>query len=253
MELPGDTCVFCTYGGPTLLLGLVVFQKAIAKACIPSVQFGLEIAMSRDLFPVRIETSRLVFERVSRESTDPFRLYEFVTRDDWQDVATKHMPWFRFQRLDQVSDFIDEAEDQWDDGEVARYLLYSKEEDGELIGTTGYGPEWEERRAGSGIVLAEEYWGREYGLERASVFVELTFERYDLDAYYTTCAASNEPSRRMIEKYVEKYGGQHEGLLRHHSSRPGGEVTDQHRFTIMQSEYEDATEDMEPLGFNITW
>lgn len=209
--------------------------------------------MLYNLFPKQIETDRLIFKQVSKETIDPFRLYEFVTRDDWQGAATKHMPWFRFQRLDQVTDFIEKAENQWDDGDVARYLLYSKEEGGDLIGTTGYGPEWEERRAGSGIVLAEEYWGREYGLERASVFVELTFEQYDLDAYYTTCAAGNEPSRRMVEKYVEKYGGQHEGLLRQHSSRPNGEVTDQHRFTIMQSEYEDATEHMPTLDFNTDW
>lgn len=50
-------------------------------------------------------------------------------------------------------------------------------------------------------------------MERASVFVELTVEPYDLDAYYTTCAAGNDPSRRMIEKVIERYGGRHEDLL----------------------------------------
>jgi len=209
--------------------------------------------MVHSLFPERVETSRLVLERVSHESVDPFTLYEFVTRDDWQGDATEHMPWFRFQRLDQVTDFIDKAEQQWADRDTARYLLRSKDEGGELVGTTAYGPEWDSRRAGSGIVLAKQYWGREYGLERASVFIELTFEQYDLEAYYTTCAASNEPSRRMIEKYVEKYGGRHEGRLRQHSPRPSGEVTDQHRFTILRSEYEDATRGMDTLDFDISW
>lgn len=208
--------------------------------------------MTRDLFPRRIETSRLVFERISHENVDPFEFYEFVTRPEWQEAA-EHMPWFRFQRLDQVTDFVDEAERQWDDCDTARYQLRSKEEAGEIIGITGYGPEWEERRAGSGIALAKDYWGNEYGLERASVFVELTFERYDLDAYYTTCAAGNNPSRRMIEKYVERYGGRHEGLLRQHSARPNGDVTDQHRFTIVRREYEDATEGVETLDFDIDW
>ncbi len=127
-----------------------------------------------------------------------------------------------------------------------------REEDGDIVGTTGYDPEWEQRRAGSGIVLARD-WGREYGLERASAFVELTFEQYDLDTYYATCARENEPSRRMIEKYVEKYGGRHEGLLRGHSSRPGGEVTDQHRFSIVREEYEAATENTETLSFDVEW
>lgn len=205
------------------------------------------------LFPDRIETDRLVLERLCHETTDVFELYEFLTRDDWEAAASDHMPWFRFERLDEVAAFVDSAEEQWADRDTARYLLRAKEEGGDLVGTTAYGPEWETRRAGSGVVLAKEYWGREYGLERASAFVELTFERYDLDAYYTTCAADNEPSRRMIEKYVDRYGGRHEGLLRQHSARPSGDVTDQHRFTILQSEYEAATEGTETMQFDVEW
>ncbi|MFB6197563.1 MAG: GNAT family N-acetyltransferase [Halobacteriaceae archaeon] len=209
--------------------------------------------MSRAIFPSRIETDRLTFERLSHDNVDPFEVYEFVTRDDWQGDATEHMPWFRFQRLDQVVSFIDDAEEKWANHDGARYLLRSTEEDDQIIGTTAYGPEWKERRAGSGIVLAKPYWGHEYGVERASAFIELTFETYDLDAYYTTCAASNTPSRRMIEKYVEKYGGQHEGLLRQHSARPNGDVTDQHRFTILRDEYETATRDRNTLEFEMKW
>jgi ribosomal-protein-alanine N-acetyltransferase len=208
--------------------------------------------MTQTLFPRRIETNRLVFERFDHDTIDPFEFYAFVTRDDWQGAATEHMPWFRFQQLDHVMEFIDHAEQQWAEREGARYLLRSKA-DGEIVGTTAYGPEWEKRRAGSGIVIAEHYWGREYGVERASVFVELTFERYDLDAYYTTCAAENRPSRRMIEKYVEKYGGRHEGLLRQHSPRPDGSVTDQHRFTILREEYDGAIDEEETLAFEMEW
>lgn len=205
------------------------------------------------LFPTRLETDRLIFERISHETVDPFELYAFVSRDDWQTDATEHMPWFRLQRLDQVAEFVDRAEQQWADRERARYLLRSSDEEGDIVGTTAYKPEWDARRAGSDIVLAPAYWGREYGLERASAFVELTFERYDLEAFYTTCAADNEPSRRMIEKYVEKYGGRHEGLLRQHSPRPDGSVTDQHRFTIVREEYEEATMKLETLDFDIEW
>lgn len=203
-----------------------------------------------NLFPHRIETDRLVFERLAHDTVDLFECYEFVTSDEWQGAATEHMPWFRFQRLDELSGFVDQAEQQWRDGETARYLL-RLQEGGDIIGTTAYGPEWDSRRAGSGIVLSQQYWSNEYGLERASVFIEMTFERYDLDAYYTTCAAENDPSRRMIEKYVETYGGRHEGLLRQHSPRPSGEVTDQHRFTILRSEYEGA--DVETMQFETVW
>jgi RimJ/RimL family protein N-acetyltransferase len=73
--------------------------------------------------------------------------------------------------------------------------------------------------------------------------VELTFDRYDLDAYYATCHADNERSREMIQGYVDDYGGRREGLLRQHSTRPDGTVTDQYRFSITRSEYEAATAD----------
>lgn len=207
---------------------------------------------SHELFPERIETNRLSFERLDHDNVDPFEFYEFVARDDWQGDATEHMPWFRFQRLDEVTDFVDLSEQQWANGETARYLLRSHETD-DIIGTTAYGPEWDTRRAGSDIVLSREHWGNEYGLERASVFIEMTFEIYDLDAYYGTCAAENEPSRRMIGKYTEKYGGRHEGLLRQHSARPSGDVTDQHRFSILRNEYEDATTDLETMQFDTEW
>lgn len=209
--------------------------------------------MSHDLFPSRIETDRLVFEPLSYETVGLFEFYEFVQREDWRGAATEHMPWFRLDRLDQVAAFVENAAENWASLEGARYVLRSTDEEGALVGTTAYNPEWDSRRAWSDVVLAREYWGREYGLERAAAFVELTFEVYDLDAYYTTCAADNEPSRRMIEKYVERYGGRHEGLLRQHSPRPDGSVTDQHRFSIVRGEYEDATTDVETLDFDVEW
>ena len=149
--------------------------------------------------------------------------------------------------------FLDHADQQRRDRETARYLPRSTEESGALVGTTAFGPEWETRRAGSDVVLAREYWGRGYGGDRAGAFVELAFERYDLDAFYTTRATGNEPSRRMIEKYVERYGGRHEGVLRQRSARPSGEVTDQHRLSITRDEYEKATRDRETLAFDVEW
>ncbi|SDQ63430.1 GNAT family N-acetyltransferase [Natronobacterium texcoconense] len=209
--------------------------------------------MGGNLYPERIETDRLVLERLCHDTVDPFEFYEFVTRDDWQGEATDHMPWFRLRRLDQVERFVDRAEEIYADREGVRYLLRTNDETRPIVGTSAYKTEWETKRATTDIVLAKEYWGREYALERASIFVELTFEVYDLEAYYTTCAADNEPSRRSIEKCIEQYGGRHEGLLRQHSPRPNGDVTDQHRFSIVRGEYEEATVDRETLECEIDW
>jgi len=209
--------------------------------------------MTRGIFPERIETDRLRLERITAETVDPFELYEMVSTDSWQTEVTEHMPWFRFERLDQVVGFVESADEEWADADTARYLVRSTEESGDLVGLTAFGPEWEKRRAGSGIVLAKPFWGRGYGRERAGAFVELTFEQYDLDAFYTTVADGNDPSRAMIEAYVDRYGGRHEGLLRQHSARPSGEVTDQHRYTITREEYEAATENRETMAFDAEW
>ncbi|MFB6354824.1 MAG: GNAT family N-acetyltransferase [Halobacteriales archaeon] len=99
----------------------------------------------------------------------------------------------------------------------------------------------------------EGYWGRGYGVERASAFVELTVEQYGLAAFVTTHAATNEPSRRVIETDVERSAGRHEGPLRQPSPRPDGEVTDQHRHTITREEYETATANRETRTFELEW
>jgi hypothetical protein len=51
----------------------------------------------------------------------------------------------------------------------------------------------------------------------------------------------NEKSRRAIEKYVERYNGQYEGLLRNWLPLTDT-VADVHRFTISREEYFDATD-----------
>lgn len=210
--------------------------------------------MARPSFPVRIETGRLRFERVSHDDVDVDELVALFTRDGWRDETMEHMPWFRFEDEDDVESFVDHAEQQWREGERARYLLRSADEGGAIVGTASFDPDWDRRCGGSDIVLAKQYWGQGYGTERGSVFVELSFGHYDFDAYVTSCAVDNAPSRRMIEKLVAKYGGKHEGVLRQFGSpHPDGTVTDQHRFSITREEYARATGECATLEFEIQW
>jgi RimJ/RimL family protein N-acetyltransferase len=198
-----------------------------------------------ELFPTEFETERLAFERVSPEHTDLFEVHNLATTNRW-DRVTEWMPWYDFNRLDRAKEYVKLQAEQWDQGEKASYTIRPKAGEpraGDLIGFTALGPEWETRRAGCGVEDDPAVWGNGYAYERALEMVRLTFEHLQLDAYYTTCAAGNDRSRRMIERYVEHFGGRHEGLLRQHSSRPNGEVTDQHRFTITRAEYEAAVDD----------
>lgn len=209
--------------------------------------------MPHGKFPVRIETERLGFERLHSGAVDVAGLQEFFARDGWQGRATEHMPWFRFEGNEDVAAFVEHAERRWDDGESARYLLRSRTDD-ELLGTAAFTPDWDKRLAGSDVVLAPEYWGRGFGSERASVFVELAFDHYDFEVYATTCAVDNDRSRRMIEKIVDRYGGRYEGRLRQFGSKhPDGTVTDQHRFSITRDEYEAAREEIDPVVATVEW
>lgn len=201
--------------------------------------------MSKSLFPERIETDRLLLERITHKNTDYEEVYDLTTTESWQTTVTEHMPWFGFDRLDQICGYVDHCEQQWADREKASYSIRPRageDRAGQLVGFASYGPDWEERRAGSGIVLAEPVWGRGYGGERAAAMVDMTFGRHRLDAYYTEIAVGNDRSRRMVEKYVERFGGRHEGMLRQYRSRTNGEVPDYHRYSITRDEYENAVE-----------
>ncbi|WP_158055764.1 GNAT family N-acetyltransferase [Halorussus halophilus] len=196
-------------------------------------------------YPERIETDRLVLERLSTEHTDLDELADRTLTDSWQTEVTEHMPWFRFEDEEHVSKYIDHCEQQWTDREKANYtirLKASEPEAGELVGLTGYNTDWEAQVASTGIVLAKPFWGRGYAGERIAALLELAFERHEFSAYETEIAAVNERSRRMAEKYVVRFGGKHEGLLRHYSQRQGGEALDYHRYTILREEYEAATQ-----------
>lgn len=196
-------------------------------------------------YPDQIETDRLLLERLSNEHTDREALASLTLTDSWQSEVTEYMPWFRFEDEEHVSKYIDHCEQQWEDREKANYTIRLKEgepEAGELVGLTGYNTDWEAQVASTGIVLAKPFWGRGYSGERIAAILELAFERHEFSAYETEIAAVNEKSKRMAEKYVERFGGKHEGLLRHYSQRQGGEALDYHRFSILKGEYEAATQ-----------
>lgn len=75
------------------------------------------------------------------------------------------------------------------------------------------------------------------GLETAAKNRELAFDRLDLGVVAIPLHADNDNSYRAVEKYVERHGGQYEGLLRNHAGRYD-DPADHHRFSISQAEYE---------------
>ena len=196
------------------------------------------------MFPERIETERLVLERISHDSVDVFELHELYAEGGGTAEMFEYWDSSPHETVKETADFVDEAERLWDDAEAGKYVIRPAEgEDGvgTIAGTTRLCPDWETRSATLGILLDARFWGRGYSGERADALLSVAFDRLDLDLVVAAYIDGNEQSRRAITKYVDRHGGQYEGLLRNWLSVPGG-VVDMHRYTISRAEYLAAAE-----------
>jgi RimJ/RimL family protein N-acetyltransferase len=209
------------------------------------------------MFPERIETDRLLLERRSREYVDVFEYYEAFAAGSADDAVFEHVPQDPFRTVNEARDDLVTAEERWEDGEVAAYVVRPREgEDGaerssamgssgqrprdgagEIAGRTRLRCQWERRTGQLGLILRKPFWGRGYSAERAAALIDLAFDRLDLEIVTTDHNDGNERSKRAIEKYVERFEGQYDGVLRNWI--PMGEaVADCHRYTITREGWE---------------
>ena len=191
------------------------------------------------MFPEYIETERLTFERISHDSVDVFDLHELYSDGDDTEELFEYWDSSPHETVKETSDFIDEAERLWDDVEGAKYVIRPKDgEDGTgvIAGTTRLYPNWKKRSANLGILLAKRFWGRGYSGERADALLSVAFDRLELELVVAVHLDGNEKSRRAITKYIERHGGQYEGLLRNWLPL-SDTVADAHRYSISREEY----------------
>ncbi|WP_435359249.1 GNAT family N-acetyltransferase [Haloarchaeobius sp. DFWS5] len=194
-----------------------------------------------DLFPATFETERLRYERLDRETVDLFDLYGVMSDPDFELVA-RHISKKRHHTPKDTWDYLRESEEKWDDAERANWAMFPKNDEdgaGEFAGVASLIPLWDRRTARLGIWLREEFWCRGYSGERADALVELAFDRLDLELVAAAHTTENEGSKRAIEKYVETWGGQYDGILRNWVVLDD-EPRDLHRYTITREQYEDA-------------
>ncbi|WP_129113229.1 GNAT family N-acetyltransferase [Halegenticoccus tardaugens] len=197
------------------------------------------------MFPETIETDRLRLRRLCRETIDPLDAYEHYGRSDTIEEETRHLTWEPHATPKETRDAFVSFEERWDDAEDAVYAIFPREGEagaGEFAGTAGLHVDWEKRAAGLGIWLRKGFWGRGYSGERAGAMLQLAFDRLDLDVVSIGYLPGNERSKRAIEKYVERYGGRYEGLLRNWAVRQG-DPSDCHRYTISRAEWREAVGD----------
>ncbi|UPV76416.1 GNAT family N-acetyltransferase (plasmid) [Halorussus limi] len=196
------------------------------------------------MFPDEIETERLRFVRLSRDTVPTAELYQHMrTGAPHMSEVSEYAMWDPHETPKDTHDFLVSVEERWDDREQATYAIFARDDSGdELVGTTNLDFDWDRRSAELGVWLRRRFWGRGYSGERAAALLELAFDRLDLELVGASHRTDNERSRRAIEKYVERFGGQHDGVLRDFFPRDG-EVGDLHRYTISREQYRDATAD----------
>jgi RimJ/RimL family protein N-acetyltransferase len=198
-----------------------------------------------ELFPERIETDRLVLEALSTDNVDVLEFYRHSSRHNSHiEEITEYLSWEPHATPKETLEFVEGREQALDEGEDATYVVRPKEGEphaGEIAGGAGLHPHWERRTARLGIWLRKPFWGRGYSGERAAALMEVSFTRLDLEVVAVQHQAGNEKSKRAIEKYVERFGGQHDALLRNWATGSDGPV-DSHRYTVTREQWEQATD-----------
>jgi RimJ/RimL family protein N-acetyltransferase len=196
------------------------------------------------MFPAAIETERLRLERFDHEHVDPFELYDVTSAPEMAEVW-EYTPFDRHETVQDAVAYVDDAVERWENAESADYAIRPREGEagaGELAGTGFLNTEWDRRTGRLGIWLAKPFWGRGYSAERARALLALAFDRLDLQVVAVTHNVDNEKSRRAVEKYVDRFGGRREGVLRNFVG-DGEYVSDEVRYTISREEWRDTRPD----------
>lgn len=194
------------------------------------------------LYPKRIETERLELEQLCHDNVDLLEFYRCLSdHEESIEEVTKYTAGIDPHRTPkETNDFIDRAEDSWNEHDNAWYVVRPKEgEDGagEIAGIALLETDWECRVGTLGVVLRKHFWGRGYSAERATALLDVAFERLELEIVTVTCETDNENSKTAIEKYVNAYGGQRDGVLRHYAVDSDGEPLDYHNYSILREQY----------------
>ena len=142
--------------------------------------------------PVRIETARLLLVRP--QAADAASIFERYASDP--DV-TRFLGWPRHQSVDDTKAFLRFSAEEWERWPAGPYLIRSRD-DGQLLGSTGFGFE-ATQRAITGYVLAKDAWGKGYATEALAAITDLA-GRLGVVRLYALCHPAHRASWRVLEK-----------------------------------------------------
>lgn len=197
------------------------------------------------MFPERIETDRLELTALTPETVDVLDYYAICSGNAGDDVdaLTEYLPWDPHDTPKETKEYLDGLADRRAAGENAEYLVEPLSDD-RIAGAVGLAPHWDRRTGELGIWLREPFWGRGYYGEAFAELARVAFDQLDLEAVEIVHRHGNEKSRRATEKFVERWGGRHEGRLRNYWTGPG-DIADAHRYTVTREEWADSQPEVE--------
>lgn len=220
------------------------------------------------MFPDELRTERLRLRRVTVRDVPLAKLYDRFRADDAGAAVFEYVPDEPFEHLGDAVTHCAGQERSWENRESVHYFVEPidsatelSEADGLLsdgglgdaatlrnrsntVGTAGERDDetsplagiasawwlWERDTAKLGLLLAPEFWGRNYALETNTRLTEMAFDRLGLGAVQIGHTVGNEKSRSAVESYVDKYDGHREGVRRHEAT--DGDPIDVARYVV---------------------
>lgn len=186
-----------------------------------------------------MESPRLEYERINPDTLDPLDLYQYVKREaPGIDEITRCVRWEPYDHPKQVQDWIADTAEQFQDGELATYVVRSRHADSarEFVGLGSLDCYFDRQLATIGAWFRQSFWGRGFFGELAARYAALAFEDLDLRMIAITHSPDNDRSERAITKFIDRFGGRREGVLRNDISM-NGTPRDSVRYTLSREEW----------------
>ncbi|WP_435359252.1 GNAT family N-acetyltransferase [Haloarchaeobius sp. DFWS5] len=195
------------------------------------------------LFPTRIETERLVLERVD-DATEALDFYRAFSKEADAERVFEHVSPTLVATPNRARDLLQFFAESQREGTAVAYVLRPKPGQagaGRFAGFVSFRPLWDQRLAEIGVMLGTDFWGRGYSEERAVALLELAFESFDCEHVRVTTRVDNEPSQCAIGKYLARFDGQRDALDRNEDVDSTG-AYDVYCYSISRAGYESADE-----------
>ena len=142
--------------------------------------------------PVRIETERLILQKLKYEDAEEI-FYTYASKPD----ATKYLPWPTHQRVEDTHAFLAFAVSAWDQGLAFTYGIRLKN-DKRLIGSIGVTNK--EMEIEFGYVLSPTQWKKGYATEACKALMQTLLKVDGIKKISTFVDAENMASVRVLEK-----------------------------------------------------